>query len=92
MWGQGDDEKFNLLGAKLPIPPHLCIGEDFEEEEVIAISDAQTCLDECPGCKSDVPFGTIILITEHFRLTPTQCCSQMIWTREKPSLDNEDWS
>ena len=91
-WGQGDDEKFNLLGAKLPIPTHLCIGEDFEEEEVIAISAAQTCLDECPGCKSDVPFGTIILITEHFRLTPTQCCSQMIWTREKPSLDNEDWS
>ena len=45
--------------------------------------------------RSETPkdFGkTIILITEHFRLTPTQCCSQMIWTREKPSLDNEDWS
>ena len=47
-WGEGEDEKFNLLGQKLPIPKHLTPTKGFEEEEVIAISDAQTCVEICP--------------------------------------------
>ena len=91
-WGPGEDEKMQLLGQKLPIPPHLSTTKSFEEEEVFAISDAQQCFDECPKCKSEFPFGTLILVTENFRLIPANCCSNMIWLREEDSEENEDWA
>ncbi len=90
-WGPGDKEKFLLLGEKLAIPPHLAFSKGFEEEEVLALSDAQECLDACPSCGGEIPFGTIILVTEHFRLIPTNCCGKMIWLKEEDSENNEDW-
>ena len=81
-----------LLGQKLPIPPHLSTTKSFEEEEVFAISDAQQSFDECPKCKSEFPFGTLILVTENFRLIPANCCSNMIWLKEEDSEENEDWT
>ena len=87
-----EDEKMQLLGVKLPIPPHLSSTKGYEEEEVIAIIDAQQCFDECPKCKSEFPFGTLILVTENFRLIPANCCSNMIWLREEDSEENEDWA
>jgi hypothetical protein len=90
-WGTGDNEKIQLLGESLPIPRHLTASKSYEEEEVIAISDAQTCLEKCPDCKEDIPFGTILLVTENFRLLPTQCCGKMIWSRENLTENNEDW-
>ena len=90
-WGSGDNEKTQLLGERLPIPRHLSTSKCYEEEEVIAISDAQTCLDKCPECKQDIPFGTILLVTENYRLLPAQCCSKMIWSKENLIEDNEDW-
>ena len=90
-WGSGDNDKTQLLGERLPIPRHLSTSKCYEEEEVIAISDAQTCLDKCPECKQDIPFGTILLVTENFRLLPAQCCSKMIWSQENLVEDNEDW-
>ena len=51
--------KCNYSGRKLPIPSHLSTTKSFEEEEVIAISDAQQSFDECPKCKSEFPFGTL---------------------------------
>ena len=89
-WGEGEDEKFNLLGQKLPIPKHLTPTKGFEEEEVIAISDAQTCVEICPRCNENIPFGTIILVTENYRLLPAQCCGDMIWSKEDDSIANED--
>jgi len=89
-WGEGEDEKFNLLGQKLPIPKHLTPTKGFEEEEVIAISDAQTCVEICPSCNENIPFGTIILVTENYRLLPAQCCGDMIWSKEDDSIANED--
>ena len=91
-WGPGDDEKMQLLGEKLPIPQHMSHSRGFEEEEVIAISDAQQCMDECPKCKAEFPFGTIILVTENFRLIPAICCDSMIWLKEEDSEENEDWT
>ena len=91
-WGSGDDEKVMLLGAKLPIPPHLSHSKGFEEEEVIALSDAQESLDACPSCNGEIPFGTIVLVTEHFRLVPTNCCGKMIWLTEEEQGDNEEWT
>ena len=91
-WGPGEDEKVQLLGQNIPIPQHLSSSKGFEEEEIIAISDAQQCLDECPKCKSEFPFGTLILVTENFRLIPANCCSQMIWLKEEDSEQNEDWA
>ena len=90
-WGPGDKEKVLLLGETLPIPPHLSLSKGFEEEEVLALSDAQQCLDECPSCNGEIPFGTLVLITENFRLIPTNCCSKMIWLKEEDSDDNEEW-
>jgi hypothetical protein len=90
-WGSGEKEKVLLLGEKLPIPPHLASTKGFEEEEVLALSDAQECLDECPSCKGEIPFGTLVLITENFRLIPTNCCGKMIWLKEEDSDDNEEW-
>ena len=90
-WGPGQDEKFQLLGEKIPIPRHLTVSKGFEEEEVIAISDAQTCLKDCPNCKEDIPFGTILIITENFRLLPALCCNKMIWSKESLETDNEEW-
>lgn len=81
-----------LLGEKIPIPHNLSSSKGFEEEEIIAISDAQQCLDECPKCKSEIPFGTLILVTENFRLIPANCCSQVIWLKEKDSEEKEDWA
>ena len=89
-WGEGEDEKFQLLGQKLPIPKHLTPTKGLEEEEVIAISDAQTCVEICPSCNEAIPFGTIILITENYRLLPAQCCGNMIWSKEDDSIINED--
>ena len=89
-WGEGEDEKFQLLGQKLPIPKHLTSSKGFEEEEVIAISDAQTCVEICPTCNETIPFGTIILVTENYRLLPAQCCGNMIWSKEDDSIINED--
>jgi len=91
-WGPGQDEKVQLLGQNIPIPQHLSSSKGFEEEEIIAISDAQQCLDECPKCKSEFPFGTLILVTGNFRLIPANCCSQMIWLKEEDSEENEDWA
>ena len=91
-WGPGDDEKMQLLGEKLPIPTHLSHTKGFEEEEVLALGDAQECFDECPKCKSESPFGTIILVTEHFRLIPANCCGEMIWLEEENSEENDDWA
>jgi hypothetical protein len=90
-WGSGEKEKVLLLGEKLPIPPHLASTKGFEEEEVLALSDAQECLDECPSCNGEIPFGTLVLITENFRLIPTNCCGKMIWLKEEDSDDNEEW-
>ena len=90
-WGPGDKEKVLLLGETLPIPPHLSLSKGFEEEEVLALSDAQECLDKCPSCNGEIPFGTLVLITENFRLIPTNCCSKMIWLKEEDSDDNEEW-
>ena len=89
-WGEGDDEKIQLLGEKLPIPQHLTASKCFEEEEVLAICDAQDNLDSCPDCYQEIPFGTIILMTENFRLIPTQCCNKMVWSH-KCSWDDDDW-
>ena len=89
-WGPGDKEKFQLLGEKLPIPPHLAFSKGFEEEEVLALSDAQECFDSCPGCNGEIPFGTLILVTEHFRLMPANCCGKMIWLKEEDSVDNDE--
>ena len=91
-WGPGDDEKMQLLGEKLPIPMRITHSKGFEEEEVIALSDAQECFDECPKCKSEFPFGTLILVTEHFRLIPANCCGEMIWLKEEDSEEKEDWA
>ena len=75
-WGPGEDEKIQLF-----------VG--FEQEEIIALSDAQECLSECPKCKSEFPFGTLILVTENFRLIPANCGS-MIWLKEEIiEQDNE---
>ena len=90
-WGPGDKDKVLLLGETLPIPPHLSLSKGFEEEEVLALSDAQECFDECPNCSGEIPFGTLVLITENFRLIPTNCCSKMIWLKEEDSDDNEEW-
>ena len=89
-WGEGDDEKIQLLGSKLPIPRHLTASKGFEEEEVIAISDAQTCVKICPQCNEEIPFGTIILVTENHRLIPAQCCGNMIWSKEDDNVKNEE--
>ena len=32
-WGPGEDEKMQLLGQKLPIPPHLSSTKGYEEEQ-----------------------------------------------------------
>lgn len=92
-WGPGENEKMQLLGEKVPIPQHLSISKDeMTFEEIIALSDAQECLDQCPKCESEFPFGTIILVTEHFRLIPANCCGQMIWLKEEDSEQKEDWA
>jgi len=91
-WGQGDDEKLHLLGESLPIPQHLSKSKGFEEEVIIALSDAQECLKNCPQCGSQIPFGTIILLTENFRLIPANCCDKMVWLRESDSVNNQDWT
>jgi hypothetical protein len=91
-WGSGQDEKFQLLGQNIPIPEHMTASKGSEQEEVIAISDAQTCIDKCPNCNEELPFGTLLIITENFRLLPTQCCSKMIWTKENQEEYNEGWA
>ncbi|MBT4066966.1 MAG: hypothetical protein HOE76_07105 [Euryarchaeota archaeon] len=90
-WGPEETDKVLLLGEKLPIPPHLALNKGFEEEEVIALCDAQECLDECPSCKGEIPFGTLVLVTENFRLIPTNCCSKMIWLKEEANENIEGW-
>ena len=90
-WGPGDKEKVLLLGEKLPIPPHLASTKGFEEEEVIALCDAQECLEKCPSCSGEIPFGTIVLMTENFRLIPTNCCGKMIWLKEEVDESKGDW-
>ena len=91
-WGPGEDEKMQLLGEKPSNSPALGTSKGFEEEEIIALSDAQECLSECPKCKSEFPFGTLVLVTENFRLIPANCCGNMIWLKEEDSEKKDDWA
>ena len=90
-FGPDDDDKFPLLGKELPIPKAVSVNADCNAEEVIAICDAQTCLDICPKCDADIPFGTIIFVTENYRLMPAQCCNEMIWSKEDLTETDKNW-
>ena len=79
-FGPRNSDKFNLLGAEILIPPTESMSKKYEEEEVIAFIDAQLCIEKCPNCQSEIPFGTLAILTENYRLLPTICCSKMHWT------------
>tara|TARA_B100000575_G_scaffold110070_1_gene87621 strand:+ start:949 stop:1593 length:645 start_codon:yes stop_codon:yes gene_type:complete len=90
-FGSSDWQKFPLMGTKIPIPKSICNVNDLIEEEVLAIFDAQMCLENCPKCKEEIPFGTIILMTENYRLVPAQCCNEMIWSKEDLTETDKNW-
>lgn len=90
-YGSGDGDKFQLLGTEILIPPTETITKSYEEEEVLAIIDAQSVENFCPNCKSDLPFGTIAIITETYTLLPTVCCSKMQWSVNDKNIDDK-WS
>ena len=87
-YGEGDDEKFYLLGKDISIPKEVSSTRTDEEEEVLAIFDAQDYFYSCPECKSDIPFGTIIVVTENYRLVPTSCCDKMFWSKADESISH----
>ena len=90
-YGEGDSEKYHLLGRNLTIPTIITGSKSSEEEEVIALCDGEDFQIQCPNCDDDVPFGTIIFVTENYRLLPTACCNQMNWyTAEE--IFAEDWA
>jgi hypothetical protein len=78
-FGEGDHEKMPLLGSILPVPSDVRSKDQPTKQEVIAMADAQLSLDNCPGCNADIPFGSIILITEFAHLFPANCCGDLIW-------------
>ncbi|MGY8755144.1 MAG: hypothetical protein ACKVIR_05580 [Candidatus Poseidoniales archaeon] len=78
-FGEGDHEKVSLLGSRLPVPSDVRSTDQPEKQEVMAMADAQLSLDNCPGCNAEIPFGSIILITEFAHLFPANCCDKMIW-------------
>ena len=78
-FGEGDHEKISLLSSHLPVPSDIRSIDHPEKQEVIALADAQLSLDNCPGCKADIPFGSVIFITEFAQLFPANCCDMMIW-------------
>lgn len=90
-WGEGELDKVLLLGSELPIPSAITFSGKSETEEVLAIGDAQESFDKCPHCKGEIPFGTIILITENYRLIPANCCGEMMWIKEDETKLFEKW-
>jgi len=90
-FGEGDSEKFPLLGRDITVPSTITGTKGNEKEEVIAICDAEDLLDRCPNCKGDVPFGTIMVVTENYRLLPTNCCNKMHWYRASDGF-GEEWA
>lgn len=90
-WGEGDSDKVLLLGSDLPIPSAITFSGKSESEEVLAIGDAQESFDKCPHCKGVIPFGTIVLITENYRLIPANCCGEMMWIKEDDTKLFEEW-
>ena len=90
-YGEGDSEKFPLLGRNITVPSTITGTKGNEKEEVIAICDAEDLLDCCPNCKGDVPFGTIMVVTENYRLLPTNCCNKMHWYRASDGF-REEWA
>ena len=72
----------------------------FEEEEIIALSDAQEYLSECPKCKSEFHSNSRFSY-ENFRLIPANCQSydlvkgrrdsnKMKIGRETPTITKRD--
>jgi len=88
-YGEGDSEKYHLLGRNLTIPSHVTGSKSSENEEVIAICDAEEASTECPNCNQTVPFGTLVLLTENYRLLPSSCCNKMYWHRTDEGFGDE---
>ena len=84
-------EKFALLGRNISVPSNITGTKEYEKEEVIAICDAEEMLDCCPKCQGDVPFGTIMIVTENYRLLPVNCCNRMHWFRASDGF-GEEWA
>ena len=72
-----------LLGSMIAVPEKVRFEPDQEEEEVLFLTDAESCIRRCPKCRARV--RGIILNTEYSRLFPARCCNTLIWR----SIGNE---
>ncbi len=88
-YGEGDSEKYHLLGRNLSIPSHVTGSKSPENEEVIAICDAEEAFTKCPSCNQTIPFGTLVLLTENYRLLPSSCCNKMYWYTNDEGFGDE---
>ena len=85
-----DGTEIPLLGRMITVPDKLRGEIDLQEDEVLFLTDAVSCLRLCPKCGSKV--RGIILNTEYFRLFPARCCNTIIWRSIGSEFQNHrDW-
>ena len=79
-----DGTRWQLLGSLLPIPPDASVSGTMEHEEVLAV--VQNVEKICPVCPADELHRWTVLVTQHYRMVPSRCCSKIIWFFESSEL------
>jgi hypothetical protein len=71
-----------LLGADMPVPPHLRRDKTQDTEKVLFILEASLYVKYCNACKASIKKDAIILVMETIRLIPAHCCDTLLWFDE----------
>jgi len=76
-WVDDPEIDVSLLGIKFSIPSDIRSSTHPELQEIIAISDANSYLQECPNCGEDT--SGCLLTTGYTMIYPAKCCDKFCY-------------
>ena len=87
-WAGGSEINVPLLGMKFSIPDDIRPTPHPELQEIIAISDANSYLKECPNCGEDT--SGCLLTTGYTAIYPAKCCDKFCYIVNSSKLPDFD--
>ena len=87
-WEDGSEIDIPLLGINFSIPDDIRSKTHPESQEIIAISDANSYLQECPNCGEDT--SGCLLTTGYTTIYPAKCCNQFCYIVNPSNLSDFD--
>jgi hypothetical protein len=79
-----------LLGSTIPVPQTARLRGEDEQQEVVLLVQARDFVDKCHACGCQLSDDAIILLTQHAKMMPAQCCDTIIWMTDAEPYDGED--